>query len=293
MMQKTFLAMAAAAGMFLAAGAFAQSETPAAKGYAPVNGLRMYYEIYGNGQPLVLLHGGLGSIEMFAPIIPILARGSRVIAVDLQGHGRTADIDRPLSYEMMADDVAALLGYLGLGSADVMGYSLGGEVALQVAIRHPQFVHRLVLVSTAFRRDGWDPEILASESQMGAMAEQMKQSPVYQQYASLAPRPQDWSEFLAKLSSLLDRDYDWSQGAAGLKMPVLIVVGDADAVRTEHTVELFGLLGGGKRDAGWDGSGRPLAEMAILPETTHYTIFMSPAMASTVRQFLDSTPQGK
>jgi len=259
------------------------------RGYAPVNGLRMYYEIRGAGRPLVLLHGGLGSIEMFGPNLDALSQNREVIAADLQGHGRTADIDRPLSYELMADDVASLITYLGFTKVDVMGYSLGGEVALQVAIRHPDAVRRLVLVSTAFRRDGWYPEILAAEAQMGpAVADQMKQSPVYQAWASLAPKPEDWPVLLGKLGTLLKQDYDWSKGVAGLKMPVLIVGADADAVKTAHTLELFGMFGGGKRDAGWDGSGRPSAELAILPGTSHYTISSSPALAAAVIPFLDS-----
>ncbi len=256
-------------------------------GYAPVNGLQMYYEIRGAGQPLVLLHGGLGSIEMYGSNLDALSRDRQVIAADLQGHGRTADIDRPISYESMADDVAALIAYLGFPKADVMGYSLGGEVALQVAIRHPQVVHKLVLVSTAFRQDGWYPEILAAEAQMSAaIADQMKQTPMYQIYSRLAPRPQDWSALLTKMGNLLRQSYDWSQGVAALKMPVLIVGGDADAVRTAHTLEFFAMFGGGKRDAGWDGSGRPRAELAILPNTTHYGIFASPALAATVAPFL-------
>lgn len=293
--REDLLRIALAVGICLAisataAGAAPSGPTPIVKsGYAPVNGLRMYYEIRGAGEPLVLLHGGLGSIEMFGPNLDALSRDRQLIAADLQGHGRTADIDRPFSYEAMADDVAGLIRYLGVGKADVMGYSLGGEVALQVAIRHPDVVRKLVLVSTAFRRDGWYPEILAAEAQMGpAVAEQMKQSPVYQLYASLAPRVQDWPVLLTKASTLLKQDYDWSKGVASLSMPVLIVGADADAVRTAHTLELFGIFGGGKRDAGWDASGRPSAELAILPATTHYSICTSPALPAAVLPFLQA-----
>ena len=271
---------------------------PVRTGYALVDGLRMYYEVYGTdgtsvaggvGTPLVLLHGGFGAIEMYAPILSALAANRRVIAADLQGHGRTADIDRPLSYESMADDVAGLIRFLGYVRSDVMGYSLGGEVALQTAIRHPEVVRKLVLVSTAFRQDGWYPEILAAEAQMGpAAAEPMKQTPMYQLYARIAPRPQDWPVLVTKMGDLLRKSYDWTAGAAALKMPLLIVGGDADAVRTAHTLEFFGLFGGGKRDAGWDGSRRPSAELAILPATTHYSIFMSPALPSAVVPFLDA-----
>jgi pimeloyl-ACP methyl ester carboxylesterase len=257
--------------------------------YADVNGLKMYYEIHGSGRPLVLLHGGVGAIEMFGEVLPMLANGRQVIAVDLQAHGRTADIDRPLSLELMADDIAALIKQLGFESADVMGYSMGGGVAVQTAIRHPDVVRKLVLISIPYKRDGWYPEIQAGMGQMGAeAAEPMKQTPMYQLYASIAPRPEDWPVFLTKLGEMLRRDYDWSKGVAAIKAPTLIVVGDADAVRTSHAVEFFELLGGGKADGGWDGSGMSNARLAILPATTHYTIFSSPVLASTVVPFLDA-----
>jgi pimeloyl-ACP methyl ester carboxylesterase len=257
--------------------------------YAEVNGLELYYEVHGDGEPLILLHGGVGAIEMFGEVLPMLAEGRKVIGVDLQAHGRTADIDRPLSYEQMAEDVAALIGHLGFERADVMGYSLGGGVALQTAIRHPDAVRKLVAVSTAFKRDGWYPEVLAGMEQMGpAAAEPMKQTPMYQLYAGVAPRPEDWPVLLTKLGELLSRDYDWSEQVAAMQVPTMIVVGDADSIRTAHAVEFFGLLGGGKRDAGWDGSGMPDARLAILPGTTHYDIFYSPALASAVTPFLDA-----
>jgi pimeloyl-ACP methyl ester carboxylesterase len=257
--------------------------------YAEVNGLELYYEVHGDGEPLILLHGGVGAIEMFGEVLPMLAEGRKVIGADLQAHGRTADIDRPLSYEQMAEDVAALIGHLGFERADVMGYSLGGGVALQTAIRHPDAVRKLVAVSTAFKRDGWYPEVLAGMEQMGpAAAEPMKQTPMYQLYAGVAPRPEDWPVLLTKLGELLSRDYDWSEQVAAMQVPTMIVVGDADSIRTAHAVEFFGLLGGGKRDAGWDGSGMPDARLAILPGTTHYDIFYSPALASAVTPFLDA-----
>ncbi|HZC14803.1 MAG TPA: alpha/beta hydrolase [Thermoleophilaceae bacterium] len=256
--------------------------------YAEVSDLNMYYEIRGSGEPLILLHGGVGAIEMFGEVLPLLAEGRRVVAVDLQAHGRTADIDRPLSYEMMADDIAALIGHLGLEKADVMGYSLGGGVALQTAIRHPEVVRKLVLVSTPFKRDGWYPEILAGMGQLGReAAEPMKQTLMYQLYAGVAPRPEDWPELLTKLGRLLGQDYDWSEEVSAIEAPTIIVVGDADSVRTAHAVEFFELLGG-KAAAGWDRSEMPNAQLAILPATTHYDIFSSPTLASAVTSFLDA-----
>src|SRR6266700_916188 len=258
-----------AAGIILAASglAFAQTRTTTAlkTGYAPVNGLNLFYEIHGTGEPLILLHGGLGATEIFSDIMPSLSNSRQVIAVDLQAHGRTADIDRPLSYEAMADDIAALIKYLGLEKADVMGYSLGGGVALRTAIQHPDLVRKLVVVSTTFKHTGWYPEILAAMAQSGpAQAEQMKQSPMYQTYARVAPKPADWPVLFTKLGELLRKDYDWSKHVASIKAPALLVFGDADAVRTAHAVEFFELLGGGKKDAGWDGSGMPLSLSSMI-----------------------------
>jgi len=257
-------------------------------GYAPVNGINLYYEIHGSGQPVVLLHGGLGAIEMFGEVLPALAAKRQVIAVDLQAHGRTADIDRLMRYEAMADDIAALIAHLGSRKVDVMGYSLGGGVALRTAIQHPDVVRKLVVVSTPFKRDGWYPEILVGQAQMGAAAaEPMKQTPMYQTYSNLAPKLEDWPVLLSKVGNLLLQPYDWSTDVAAIKAPVLIVAGDADAIRTSHAVDFFGLLGGGQTDPGWDGSGMSNAQLAILPGLTHYTIFSSPALAATVLPFLE------
>src|SRR5712691_2699927 len=256
--------------------------------YAEVNGIKLYYEVRGTGRPLVLLHGGLGAIEMFGANLPALAKGRQLIAVDLQGHGRTADIDRPLSVSLMADDIAALIKHLGLANADVMGYSLGCGVALQTAIRHPEVVSRLVVVSTPFRRNAFYPDILAQQGQVGAAAaEQMKQTPMYQLYASIAPRPEDWPRLLGKIGEAMKRDFDFSGEIPGIKATTLVVAADADIFPPAHAVELFGLLGGGKQDGGWDGSGRPKSRLAILPGLTHYTIFSAPALSAAVIPFLD------
>ena len=256
--------------------------------YATVNGLKLYYEIYGSGKPLVLLHGGLGAIEMFGPNLTALAKGRQVIAVDLQAHGRTADIDRPLSVEAMGDDIAALIQELKLGRADVMGYSLGGGVAFETGVRHPDVVDRLVLVSTPLRRSAFYPDILMQQGQVSAAAaEQMKQTPMYKMYSTLAPRPEDWPRLLQKMSDAMKKDYDFTADVPKLRARTLIVAGDADIFPPAHAVEVFGLLGGGQRDGGWDGSGQPKSRLAILPGLTHYTIFNAPALAETAIRFLD------
>ncbi len=264
------------------------STTRAVGQYADVNGIKLYYEIHGTGTPLVLLHGGLGATLMFGPTLAMLAEGRQVIAVDLQGHGRTADIDRPLSPELMAGDVAALITHLSLERPDIMGYSLGGGVAVITAIRYPDLVGKLVAVSTAIRRSAFYPEMLAQQGQVGPeAAEAMKQTPMYQMYASLAPRPDDWPRLLGKIGEAMAKDFDFTKEFARIKSTTLIVAADADLFPPAHAVEVFGLLGGGQRDGGWDGSGRPNASLAILPGLTHYTIFSSPLLASAVIPFLD------
>ncbi len=257
--------------------------------YADVNGIWMYYEEHGSGQPLILLHGGYGTGEMFAAILPQLASGRRVITVDLQGHGRTADVDRPLRFQTMGDDIAALIRHLGLAQADVMGYSLGAGTALRTAIQHPALVRRLAIVSHPVRHDGWFPESLAGFDQMGpAFAEAMKQSPIYEIYSQVAPRVDDWPVLVDKMGTMLRQDYDWSAEVAKITAPVMLVYGDADSVRPAHIADFYALLGGGLRDANWDGSARPVARLAILPSHTHYDIFLSPDLVNAVIPFLDA-----
>jgi pimeloyl-ACP methyl ester carboxylesterase len=255
--------------------------------YADVNGLSMYFEEHGAGEPLVLLHGGVAGSEIWAPMLPALAEGRRVIALDLQGHGRTAEIDRPLRPELLAGDVAALIEHLGLERADVLGYSLGGTVAFRLAVEHPERVRRLILVSVAFRRDGSHPEVVAAFEQFSPeMAEAMKPSPAYQHYAQHAPRPEDWGEHIAKTSELLKDDYDWTADVPKIAARTLLVYADADSIRPDHIVEFYAALGGGLRDAGWDGAHRPANQLAILPGDTHYDIHRSPALAAAALSFL-------
>jgi pimeloyl-ACP methyl ester carboxylesterase len=269
-------------------GAWAGPSGTAPGKYADVNGIKLYYEIHGAGRPLVLLHGGLGAGSMFGENITTLAKNHQVILVDLQGHGRTADIDRPMTLEAMADDIAALLTFLKIPQADVMGYSLGGGVALQTAVRHPEMVRKLVLVSTALRSDAFYPELRAMQKGVsGAVADQMKGSPMYELYMAVAPRKQDFPRLLEKIGTFMKTDYDVTSQFAAVKAPVLFMIGDADMIPPAHAVEAFALRDGGKRDGGWDGSGRSKrAQLAIIPGATHYDIFLNPVVAVAAARFL-------
>jgi pimeloyl-ACP methyl ester carboxylesterase len=249
----------------------------------------MYYEIQGTGHPVIVLHGGFGNTELFMPNVTALAKkNNKVILVDMQGHGRTADIDRPPVPDSMANDIAALIKHLGLGKTNIIGYSLGGLVALRLAIQHPELLNKVVLISCPFKRKGWFPDLLVQQDQMGpASAEALKQTPMYQSYLKLAPKPGDWTNFVTKMSVAIQKDYDWSKEVAAIKLPVLLVAADADGVMPEHMVEFFKLLGGGLKDAGWDGTGRPTSQLAIIPDQTHYNLCMSPALSNVIMPFLN------
>jgi pimeloyl-ACP methyl ester carboxylesterase len=256
--------------------------------YADVDGLALWYEEHGSGDPLILLHGGMGASEMFDPILDQLAAGRRVITVDLPGHGHTASPGKPLRYEAMADQIAGLIRHLGLEQADLMGLSLGAGVAQRTAIQHPGLVRRLIVVSAPCRQDGWFPEVVAGQSALGPeAAEMIKQSPFYAHYAKVAPNPDDWTRHVCEVGELLSHDYDWTAGVADITAPTLLVFADTDSVRPAHIVEFFGLLGGGLADPGWDGVTGP-AQLAILPGHTHYVMAGSPAVAEAATAFLDA-----
>ena len=266
----------------------AAKSTPSKKGYVLANGVNYYYEIHGRGEPLLLLHGGLGSIDMFEPLLPTLTKARQVVAVDLHGHGRTALGDRPISLIDIGNDLAVVLKQLGYETVDVLGYSFGGGAAFRLAVQHPALVRRLVVASAPYARDGFHAEMLPLQAAVGAaMAEQMKQTPMYTSYVAVAPRPQDFPRLLDRMGELMRTPYDWAEDVKKLQMPVMLIFGDADMIRPEHIVSFYQLLGGGLRDAGWMREHMSKNRLAILPDLTHYEVFMSPLLVTTALPFLN------
>ena len=257
-------------------------------GRIDVDGIQYHYQIRGHGAPLLLLHGGLGSVDMFAPIMPALAAKRQIIGIDLQGHGRTPLGSRPISIAAMGADMAAILKKLGYGPVDVMGYSMGAGVAFQLAVQHPQQVRRLALVSGSFAKDGFYPEMIEAQAQVGSkMAEGMKDTPMYKSYVAVAPSPGDFPKLLDAMGDMMTKPFDWTADVPKLTMPVMLVYGDSDMYRPEHVVKFYQLLGGGLKDAGWQRENMPRNRLAILPGLTHYDIFLSPQLPATVLPFLD------
>jgi len=235
-------------------------------GYAPVNGLSMYYEIHGEGRPLILLHGAYMTIDAMGPILPGLAETRQVIAAEQQAHGRTADIDRPITYEQLADDTTTLLEHLGIDHADIFGYSMGGGIALQLAIRHPRVVRKLVVASAGYTSDGMHR--VALEMFPSITPELFAGSPIEAEYLRTAPNPDDFSKLVEKLKQLDTTEFAWpADDIRGIAAPTMIVLGDSDGVRLEHAVELFRLLGGGVMG---DLEGMPKSQLAVLPGTSHF-----------------------
>jgi pimeloyl-ACP methyl ester carboxylesterase len=273
--------------MLLSAAVSAQQKPTT--GYAPVNGLQMYYEVHGSGEPVVLLHGSFMTISNnWTGWIDELAKTRKVIAVEMQGHGRTADIKRDFSYENLADDVAALLDYLKIPSADLIGYSMGGGVAMQCAIRHPEKVRRVVSISAVFRHDGWVKEALDSFPQL--TAEMLKGSPIETEYKKLSPTPNEFPNFVKRAIAMELKPYDFgADKLKATKAPMFFIHGDADGVRLEHISEMFRLKGD---EIFGDMRPRSASRLAILPNTTHVTLMeRMPVIVPMVNDFFDAKPQ--
>jgi pimeloyl-ACP methyl ester carboxylesterase len=261
---------------------------PDSSGYVAANGVNYWFEIRGQGEPLLLLHGGLMFTEAFGSTITQLAANRRVIGVDLQGHGRTA-LGRPtIRHEDIGRDMAVVIQTLGLRQVDAMGYSFGGGVAMQLAFQYPALVRRLVVLSAPYASNGFFAEMLPQQAAVGAaMADAMKDSPMYKGYAAIAPRPQDFPRLLDAMGELMRRPFDWSAQVKQLSMPVMLVYGDADMMRPEHIVEFYKMIGGGLRDAGWMRETMSKNRLAILPDLTHYEAGAAPILAPTVLPFLN------
>lgn len=271
--------------VLFSAAALAQ---PPVTGYAPVNGLKMYYEIHGKGEPVVLLHGSFMTITSnWQEMIAALSKTRQVIAIEMQGHGRTADINRDFSYANLADDVAAMLDYLRIRQADLIGYSMGGGVALQVAIRHPQKVRKVVSISSVFRDDGWVKEALDAYPHITADA--FKGSPIEAEYRKLSPTPNEFPTFVKRVISMDLKPYDF--GAEKLKAtpaPIFFIHGDADGVRLDHIAEMFRLKG---NEIMGDIRPRGASRLAVLPDTTHVTLMQKiDIIAPMINDFLDAKP---
>jgi pimeloyl-ACP methyl ester carboxylesterase len=255
-----------------------------------VNGMQMYYEVSGAGNPLIVLHGAYMNIPTMGAIIPQLAKTHMVYALELQGHGRTTDIDRPITYPNLADDVAAFMDAVGLKKADVFGYSMGAAAGLQVAIRHPDKVNKLVAASVAYDTAGWQPEFRALIPKM--TVEMFVDMPFAADYRKLAPNPDGFPALVKKLIALEHEPMAWEADVRAMKTPVLIITGDADGYTLEHSVSLFRLLGGGVMGD----MGKPLASsrLAVMPATSHTAVITQTALLhGFIEPFLmGQTPKG-
>lgn len=261
-----------------------QKTEPVSSGYAEAaEGLDVYYETYGKGDPIVVIAGGLMPIKTTAQITGPLSQRRQVIAIDLEGHGRTALRDTPMSHERNGDDIAAVLRHLGIARADVAGYSHGGDAAIWMAIRHPEMVRNLIVIATAFSRDGWYPETQEGMSTVGAsLAEQMKATPIYEGYG----HPDQFPLFLDRMGDLMRKDWNWREEVSALQMPVLLIFADHDSVSMEHIAEFFALFGGGVREPGWVDPKFSRARLAIIPGYSHYNLGQGPEVAQVIENYL-------
>jgi pimeloyl-ACP methyl ester carboxylesterase len=258
--------------------------------YADVNGMKMYYEVAGTGDPIIVLHGAYMDIPSMGDIIPVLAKTHTVYAIEMQGHGRTNDIARPITYPNLADDVAAFMEKVGLEKADVFGYSMGGGAGIQLAIRHPEKVNKLIVASCAYDAEGWQREFREFIPKM--TVDMFVNMPLAGEYRKLAPNPDGFPALVEKLIALEKEPMAWGDDVKNIKIPVLLIVGDADAVTLEHAVSFFHLLGGGVMGD----MGKPLAEsrLAVLPATAHTAIItQTDLLIAFIEPFLKGeTPKG-
>ncbi|MCA1370034.1 alpha/beta hydrolase [Bradyrhizobium sp. BRP14] len=277
------------AGALLIAGPVLAQSQPAGD-RVKVNGMEMYYEVSGEGDPLVVLHGAYMNIPSMGAIIPKLAETHKVYALEFQGHGRTTDIDRPITYPNLADDVAAFMDAVGVEKADVFGYSMGAAAGLQLAIRHPEKVNKLAAASVAYDAEGWQPAFKAFIPQM--TVEMFVNMPFAEEYRKLAANPDGFPALVKKLIALEHEPMAWEADVKALKTPVLIITGDADVATLEHSVALFRLLGGGVM--GDMGKPLPASRLAVMPATSHTAVIgQTELLHAFIEPFLKGkTPKG-
>ena len=260
--------------------------SPVASGYVGVNGIKLYHEIYGAGDPLVLLHGGLMTIGEMSVPLESLAKSRKVIAVELQGHGRTADTDRPLSFETMGDDIAALLDHLDIPKADVAGLSLGGAVALRTAIQHPDKVRRLVVISNPCAKSGWYREAQEGMGGVSAAFAEPLMNTATGKFSKQWPDPKRFPQFLDKMGKMMGASYDWTTDVKALPMPVLLVYADNDSISQKHIAEFFALLGGGVKEPGWQNTQLSRARLAVVPGYSHYNFVNATELGPIIDKYL-------
>jgi pimeloyl-ACP methyl ester carboxylesterase len=265
---------------------------PVSKGFIEVNGARLWHEIYGDGAPLVALHGGLMTIPEMMTLIGPLAKHRKVLALELQGHGRSPDSDRPITFAGLGDDVASVIDQLGLGQVDVVGLSFGAAAGLRAAIQHPDRVRRLVVIATPYAKRGWYPKAQEGMGSVSArMADMMKDTPTGR-FSRQWPQPERFPQFLDKMGKLLSQDYDWSAEVENLSMPVMLVYADHDSISQSHIAQFFALLGGGISEPGWQNTRFTNARLAIVPGYSHYNLISAPDLAPLVEKFLADPMQG-
>jgi pimeloyl-ACP methyl ester carboxylesterase len=250
-----------------------------------VNGVRLFCEVHGAGKPLVLLHGGMGATEMFGPNLEFLARTRQAIGVHLHGHGKSGDADRPFRYETMADDIAALIRALGVGAVDLLGYSLGGGVALQTAIRHPDVVDRLIVAAAEASNRSWFPEVQAQFKRMPANAEAMGAQVAASPFGQMHPRV-DFANLFRKIGEMHTAGFDWSNELGAIRARTLLLFADADIIPPRAIADFYAALGGGRGDPGWEGADRTANQLAVLPGTTHYNLFTTTLAGELIERFL-------
>jgi pimeloyl-ACP methyl ester carboxylesterase len=260
---------------------------PQSSGLVPVHGMQLYWERRGTGgTPIIVVHGGFGVASGLEGVLEELAQHRCVIAIELQGHGHTADIDRAFSFEDFGDDIAGVIHGLELGKVDLLGYSLGGGAALRATLQHPDLIRRQILVSIPFRREGWLPEVRGGMDQLNSSRFAMlEHTPLHQSFREVAPDPDAFLTLMDKTGELLRSPYDWSDAVRKLSTPTMLMFGDADSISPTHAAEFFALLGGGQQDGGWDGSLPTQMRLAILPGRTHYNLLDSPDLPRLVMEF--------